>query len=68
MNRPDLRAAQQAVTAAESQLSLQKANAKMDITGTFGLFHTAAASSGSFFYSMPLPIFNRNQGEIARAQ
>ena len=67
-NRPDLRAAQQAVTAAESQLALQKANGKMDITGTFDYSHTAAASSGSFFYNMPLPIFNRNQGEIARAQ
>jgi outer membrane protein, heavy metal efflux system len=68
MNRPDLRAAQQAVTAAESQLALQKANGKMDITGTFAYSHTADASSGSFFYNMPLPIFNRNQGEIARAQ
>src|SRR5258708_35510568 len=68
VNRPDLRAAQQAVTAAESQLALQKAHGKMDITGTFDYSHTAAASSGSFFYNMPLPIFNRNQGEIARAQ
>jgi len=68
LNRPDLRAAQQSVTAAESQFSLQKANGKMDITGTFNYSHTAGASSGSFFYTMPLPIFNRNQGEIARAQ
>jgi cobalt-zinc-cadmium efflux system outer membrane protein len=68
LNRPDLRAAQQSVTAAESQFALQKANGKMDITGTFNYSHTAGASSGSFFYSMPLPIFNRNQGEIARAQ
>jgi outer membrane protein, heavy metal efflux system len=68
LNRPDLRAAQQSVTAAESQYSLQKANGKMDITGTFNYSHTAGASSGSFFYSMPLPIFNRNQGEIQRAQ
>jgi len=68
VNRPDLRAAQQAVTAAESQLALQKANGKMDITGTFDYSHTAGASTGSFFYNMPLPIFNRNQGEIARAQ
>jgi cobalt-zinc-cadmium efflux system outer membrane protein len=68
LNRPDLRAAQQSVTAAESQYALQKANGKMDITGTFNYSHTAGASSGSFFYSMPLPIFNRNQGEIARAQ
>ncbi|HEV2103484.1 MAG TPA: TolC family protein [Candidatus Acidoferrum sp.] len=68
LNRPDLRAAQQSVTAAESQYSLQKANGKMDITGTFNYSHTAGASSGSFFYNMPLPIFNRNQGEIERAQ
>ena len=68
VNRPDLRATQQAVTAAESQLALQKANGKMDITGTLDYSHTAGASTASFFYNMPLPIFNRNQGEIARAQ
>ena len=68
LNRPDLRAAQQGVVAAESQLALQRANGKMDITGTFDYSHTAGTSAGSFFYSMPLPIFNRNQGEIQRAQ
>ena len=68
LNRPDLRAAQQGVVAAESQLALQHANGKMDITGTFDYSHTAGTSAGSFFYSMPLPIFNRNQGEIQRAQ
>jgi outer membrane protein, heavy metal efflux system len=67
-NRPDLRAAQQAVVAAESQLALQRANGKMDITGTFNYTHTAGVNTGSFFYSMPLPIFNRNQGEIERAR
>jgi cobalt-zinc-cadmium efflux system outer membrane protein len=67
INRPDLRAAQQSVTAAESQLALQKANGKMDITGTFTYTHTAGVNTGAFFYNMPLPIFNRNQGEIARA-
>ncbi len=68
MNRPDLRAAQQSVTAAESPLALQKANGKMDITGTFDYTHTAGVNTGAFFYNMPLPIFNRNQGEIARAR
>jgi cobalt-zinc-cadmium efflux system outer membrane protein len=68
INRPDLRAAQQAVVAAESQLALQKANGKMDITGTFDYSHTAGTNTGAFFYNMPLPIFNRNQGEISRAQ
>jgi len=68
INRPDLRAAQQGVTAAESQVALQKANGKMDITGTFNYTHTAGVNTGAFYYNMPLPIFNRNQGEIARAQ
>ncbi len=67
INRPDLRAAQQAVVAAESQLALQKANGKMDITGTFNYTHTAGTNTGAFFYNMPLPVFDRNQGEIQRA-
>ena len=68
INRPDLRAAQQSVTAAESQLALQQANGKMDITGTFNYTHTSGLNTGAFYYNMPLPIFNRNQGEIARAR
>ena len=68
INRPDLRAAQQAVVAAESQLALQQANGKMDVTGTFNYTHTAGLSTGAFYFNMPLPIFNRNQGEIARAR
>jgi cobalt-zinc-cadmium efflux system outer membrane protein len=68
INRPDLRAAQQGVTSAESQLALQKANGKMDITGTFNYTHTAGVNTGAFYYNMPLPIFNRNQGEIQRAE
>jgi len=68
LNRPDLRAAQQSVAAAESQLALQQANGKMDITGTFNYTHTAGLNTGAFFFNMPLPIFNRNQGEIARAR
>jgi outer membrane protein, heavy metal efflux system len=68
INRPDLRAAQQSVTAAESQLALQQANGKMDVSGTVNFTHAAGLNSNAFFFSMPLPIFNRNQGEIARAR
>ena len=67
MNRPDLRAAQQAVVAAESQLALQKANGKWDFNGTFNYTHTAGTNSGALFYNMPLQFFDRNQGEIQRA-
>jgi outer membrane protein, heavy metal efflux system len=68
INRPDLRAAQQAVVAAESQLALQQANGKQDFTGTFNYTHTAGLNTAAFFFNMPLPIFNRNQGEIERAR
>jgi outer membrane protein, heavy metal efflux system len=65
-NRPDFRAAQQGVIAAKSQYELAKANGKVDVTGTFDYDHLNAANNGSFFGSFQLPIFNRNQGEIAR--
>lgn len=66
--RPDLRAARQGITAANSQWELQKANGKVDPTVTANYSHVSDASSASFFANVQLPIFNRNQGEIARTQ
>lgn len=65
--RPDLRAAQQAVEAAKSQYELAKANAKQDVTGTVNYTHVSGFSSASFFVSVPLPLFDRNQGAIDAA-
>jgi cobalt-zinc-cadmium efflux system outer membrane protein len=67
-NRPDLRAAQQGVTAANSQLVLQKANGKQDVTVQGNYSHVNGISAATFYGSIPLAIFNRNQGEIARAR
>ena len=67
-NRPDLRAAQQGVTAANSQLTLQKAIGKQDVTVQANYSHTGGINAASLYGSIPLPIFNRNQGEIARAR
>jgi outer membrane protein, heavy metal efflux system len=67
-NRPDLRAAQQGVTAANSQLVLQKAIGKQDVTVQGNYSHTGGINAASFYGSIPLAIFNRNQGEIARAR
>jgi cobalt-zinc-cadmium efflux system outer membrane protein len=64
--RPDFRAAEQGVTAAQSQYSLAKANGKRDVTGAFDYSHVSAVNTGSFFVNFELPIFTRNQGEIAR--
>jgi cobalt-zinc-cadmium efflux system outer membrane protein len=66
--RPDLRAAQLGVTAAQSQLLLAKANGKQDVSGTADYTHTGGLSTASLFVSIPLPIFDRNQGEIARSR
>jgi cobalt-zinc-cadmium efflux system outer membrane protein len=64
--RPDLRAARQGITAAKSQYELARANGKVDVTGTFDYDHVNATNTGSFFANFQIPIFNRNQGEIAR--
>src|ERR1700726_990852 len=61
--RPDLRAARLGVTAAQSQILLAQANGKQDVTGTGDYTHVGGVSSASLFFAMPLPIFNRNQGE-----
>ena len=66
-NRPDLRAAQLGVTAANSQYQLQKAIGKRDVTGQISYTHLAYLNDISLFGQMQLPIFDRNQGEIARS-
>ena len=67
-DRPDLRAARQGVTAANSQYELQKANGKVDPDRDVIYSHVSNASSASIFANVQIPIFNRNQGEIARAK
>jgi outer membrane protein, heavy metal efflux system len=67
-NRPDYRAAREGVTAANSQYDLQKAIGKQDVTVQGNYSHTGGINTASFYGSIPLPIFNRNQGEIARTR
>jgi outer membrane protein, heavy metal efflux system len=67
-NRPDLRAAQLAVTAAQSQHTLAEANAKRDVTAQASYTHVATTNTASLFANIELPIFDRNQGEVARTQ
>ena len=67
-NRPDLRVAHQGVTAANSQYALQKSIGKQDFTLSANYSHVNAINTASFAGSIPLAIFNRNQGEIARAR
>jgi cobalt-zinc-cadmium efflux system outer membrane protein len=66
VNRPDLREAVQGVTAAKSGYQLAKSYGKQDVTVSANYSHVNAMSAVTFSVSIPLPIFNRNQGEIAR--
>lgn len=67
-NRPDLRAAQQGVTAATSQWQLQKAEGEQDVTVSGNYSHANGINAATFALNVPLPIFNRNQGNIAQAR
>ena len=64
--RPDYLAAQQGVTAAQSQYILAKANGKRDLTTTFDYTHVSALNNAGLTFNIEIPVYNRNQGEIAR--
>ena len=66
-NRPDLLAARLGINAANSQLALQKSIGKRDVTGQISYTHLGYTNDVSLFGQIQLPIFDRNQGEIARA-
>jgi cobalt-zinc-cadmium efflux system outer membrane protein len=67
-NRPDLRVAQLGITAADSQYQLAKSNGKQDVTLSSNYSHVNAISAVTFSVSVPLPIFDRNQGNIAQTR
>jgi cobalt-zinc-cadmium efflux system outer membrane protein len=67
-NRPDLRAAVLGVTAANSQYALAKANGKQDPTISANYSHANGISSVTWSFSIPLAIFDRNQGNIAQTR
>jgi len=67
-NRPDLRAAEQGLAAAESQHELAKVNGRPDITVGASYFYGNGLNNAVFGVSIPIPIFDRNQGEVARTQ
>ena len=67
-NRPDLRAAVLGVTAANSQYTLAKANGKQDPTVSGNYSHAGGISAATFSFSIPLAIFDRNQGNIAQTR
>jgi cobalt-zinc-cadmium efflux system outer membrane protein len=71
-SRPDLRTVQIDQARSQADLKLQVAQGKIDYT--YGAEYrrqqspSGRSNSLGFFFSAPLPMFNRNQGEIERAQ
>ncbi len=64
--RPDLLAAQQGVTASQSQYQLAKANRARSMTTTLTTRTFPTLNSAGFTVNIEIPIYDRNQGEIAR--
>jgi len=66
--RPDYRAAQQSIQAADANVKLADANGTTDPTLDGGYTRSGTYNSASFYFSIPLRIFDRNQGEKQAAR
>jgi cobalt-zinc-cadmium efflux system outer membrane protein len=65
--RPDLRAAEAAQARARAERDLARANAWWDFAPMLQYQRVGGDNTIGFGFSLPLRIFDRNQGEIARA-
>lgn len=70
VNRPDLKALQSGIVQSNVNLSLQKALAVPDLVLSAGYDHRGGyiKNYNGIGISMPLPFFNRNQGNIRNAK
>ena len=71
--RPDLDALRRDQARSQAELRLQLAQGKVDYTvgavvNRQGIPTLSSGNSVGLFFSMPLPVFNKNQGEIERAR
>jgi cobalt-zinc-cadmium efflux system outer membrane protein len=68
--RPDLLALRRDQARSQAELRSQIAQGKVDFTIS-GMYHrqfyNGASNTLGFFFSAPIPVFNKNQGEIERA-
>jgi len=67
-NRPDLRAADAARVKAQADVKLARANAWWDFTPQIEYQRIGPDNTIGFGISLPVRIFDRNQGEIARSR
>lgn len=72
--RPDLESLRRDQARSQAELRLQLAQGKVDYTvgaalnRQVGVGGLTSGNSAGIFFSMPLPVFNKNQGEIDRAR
>lgn len=66
--RPDVQSAREAVRAAEADVKLQRAVGVPDPDVLLGYKRNGPDDSAFASVQVPLPFFNRNQGEVARAR
>ena len=67
-SRPDLRAAEAAREKARADINLAKANAWWDVTPQVEYQRIGPDNTIGFGFSLPIKLFDRNQGEITRTQ
>ena len=67
-NNPDLTRAEADIERARAQLALQVSQAKPDWAVTFGYKRTAGFNTLLGGFSVPLPLLNRNQGNILQGE
>lgn len=67
---PTVRAAEAQLTAAERRIDVESINARPDVTASMGLrrFEAEGATALTFGLSLPLPLFDRNRGNIDAAR
>lgn len=65
--RPDLAAARARAAAARAEVGFQRALTVRQIGATVGAKRTAGATSVLVGVSLPIPLFDRNRGEVQRA-
>jgi cobalt-zinc-cadmium efflux system outer membrane protein len=66
--RADLQAAHSGVTVAQNSLALEKSNGARDVAGELDYTHTGPQNVLGVSASFDLPIRDRNQGNIAKAE
>lgn len=67
MQLPEVRAAQKALDRAEAQLRLEQARSHPDITASIGFKRNGPDNALYAAVNVPLPVYNRNQAQIAHA-